>query len=296
MTRQIAIYDTTLYASALWAGVPLTVSEKLQVLDRLDRLGVSVVEVGPPGPTEQAFFQELRDRPLKNARLCVFGPSTPGQPDSSDHLDAMLETGIALCTVAGDSRDSRALQSTSEPPDVQLKRIQREVAELKQHGREVVYDARYFFDGFKRDPAFALATLKAASDGGVDTIMLCDNSGMSLPWEAGKIVHNVRPLLGNVGLGIHMHNDRDCAVANSVAATAQGVDRVRGAINGFGERSGRANLCNIIPDLELKMGYDCLTSGSLPDLLDVSRYLAGLSGLNAAEMMPYVGKSDFAPV
>jgi 2-isopropylmalate synthase len=178
--------------------------------------------------------------------------------------------------------------------DENLRIIRESLAYLKAQGREVIYDAEHFFDGYKDDPAYALQTLEAAAKGGADTLVLCDTNGGTLPWEVARIVHEVAGHLPESALGIHTHNDGECAVANTLAAVREGAVHVQGTINGYGERCGNANLCSVIPDLELKMGLSCLPEGNLPSLQEASHFVAEMANLARDEHLPYVGRSAFA--
>jgi 2-isopropylmalate synthase len=175
-----------------------------------------------------------------------------------------------------------------------LRIIEESVAYLKEHGREVIYDAEHFFDGYKADPKYAVETLQAAARGGADTLVLCDTNGGTLPWEVSKFTHEIKEIFPNMLLGIHAHNDSECGVANTLASVQLGARHIQGTINGYGERCGNANLCSAIPDLELKMGYQCLPEGNIPELTDISHFVAEVANLAPDEHMPYVGQSAFA--
>ncbi|MFQ5409198.1 MAG: citramalate synthase, partial [Anaerolineales bacterium] len=183
------------------------------------------------------------------------------------------------------------LQTTAEE---NLRMIEASLAYLKSKGKKVIYDAEHFFDGYRDEADYAIRTLEAAARGGADTVVLCDTNGGTLPWDLARIVHEVAARLPDVPLGIHTHNDGECGVANTLAAVREGVVHLQGTVNGYGERCGNANLCSIIPDLELKMGLSCLPEGNLPDLYDVSRFVAEVANLNPNEHAPYVGHSAFA--
>jgi 2-isopropylmalate synthase len=290
------IYDTTLQNSGQWEGIPLTTSQRAAVIRRLDNFGVDYLEIGVP---EQAKidFAELLAGPWKDARLAVAGCMFPEEEgiDQEAHLQAFLAAETPVCTVVGRVWDRREGEAADAMPPGHLRAIEAGVAYLKAGDREVMFNAEHFFDSYKVSPELPLETLSAAVSGGADTIILCDSQGCALPWEVAKIVHEVRVSLPEVTLGIHTHNDGESAVANAVAAVSQGVSLIQGAINGYGQRSGNANLSNIIPDLELKMGIECLPGGHLPQLLDVAHRLAEVMNASLDETMPYVGKSSLAP-
>ena len=297
MAKQLKIYDTTLQNSEQWAGVPLKTSQREAVIRRLDNFGVDYLEIGAP---EQAGtdFAELLAGSWKYARLAVGGCMFPQDVsgDQEAHLQAFLAAETPVCTVVARVWASRDRQDMDPMPPGHLRAIEAGIAFLKTGDREVMFNAEHFFDSYKASPDLPMETLRAAASGGADTIILCDSQSGALPWEVAKIVHEVRAALPDTTLGIHTHNEGESAVANTVAAVGQGVSLIQGAINGYGKRSGNANLSNIIPDLELKMGIGCLPDGHLPQLLDVAHRLAEVVHDSLDETMPYVGKSSLAPV
>lgn len=300
MSQRIAIYDTTLRDSDHWSGGGLSISGRAEIARRLDSLGVAYIEVGWPAdnPADVEFCRQFRRTPFQYARgAAAAALRVPAAPaDHNTVLQALLSADTPVCAVIGHAWRGRVRADRGLDPDDLLRSIEAGVEFLKSRGREVVFDAEYFFDGYKEDPAFALATLQAAARGGADTLVLSDTRGGILPWEAGKIVHQVRLHLPDVALGISTLNDGECAVANALAAISQGAVHVQGSINGYGSGKGRANLSNIIPDLELKMGFGCLPTGRLPHLLDLSQFLANRITPTATPSMPYVGRSDAVPV
>jgi len=205
----------------------------------------------------------------------------------------LLDARTPVCTVVGKSWTLHVAEVLRTTLDDNLRIIEQSLAYLRAQGRRVIYDAEHFFDGYKADPAYALETLKAAVRGGAETVVLCDTNGGALPWETVEIVRAVQVALDHP-LGIHAHNDSECAVANSLAAVREGVIQVQGTINGYGERCGNANLCSIIPDLELKLGLPCLPEGHLPKLHEVSHFVAEVANLAPDEHLAYVGNSAFA--
>lgn len=298
MDRQIIIYDTTLRDGTQREGISLSCDDKLRITQRLDELGVAYIEGGWPGsnPKDEEFFQRVNELNLKHAKIAAFGSTCRvGARAAEDaNIRALLDADTPVCTVVGKTWILHVADVLQTAPEENLRIIEESLAFLKAQGREVIYDAEHFFDGYKDDPDYALETLKAAEHGGADTVVLCDTNGGTLTWEVARIVHEVHAGLMNLPLGIHTHNDSECAVANTLAAVQEGATHVQGTINGYGERCGNANLCSIIPDLELKMGRICLPEGKLQDLFDVSRYVAEVSNLALDEHMPYVGHSAFA--
>jgi len=295
--KKIFIYDTTLRDGCQGEGISLSVEDKLRVAELLDHLGVDYVEGGWPwaNPKDMEFFLKGSKMKFKTARLAAFGRTRKAgvRPEEDENLQAILQSGVKVATIFGKTWDlhvERALNTTLEE---NLNMIRESVAFLKGVGLEVIYDAEHFFDGFKANPGYALETLKAAAQAGADWIVLCDTNGGSLPQEIRAAVEEVKRKV-DVPLGIHAHNDGELAVANSLAAVEAGCLQVQGTINGFGERCGNANLCSVIPNLELKMGYTCLPPGHLKMLTSISRTVYEIANMVPANNQPYVGYSAFA--
>ncbi len=299
MTRApaIQIYDTTLRDGTQREGISLSCEDKLRVARRLDELGVAFIEGGWPGsnPKDAEFFARARDLPWKRAQVAAFGSTcrVGGGPEDDANIRALLDSGAPVCTVVGKTWTLHVTDVLRTNLDDNLRIIERSLAYLKAQGRRVVYDAEHFFDGWRADPAYALETLRAAKRGGAETIVLCDTNGGSLPWRVAEVVRTVREALDHP-LGVHTHNDGECAVANTLAAVSEGAIQVQGTINGYGERCGNANLCSIIPALELKLGKPCLPEGNLRTLYEVAHFVAEVANLPPDEHLAYVGKSAFA--
>ncbi len=293
----IQIYDTTLRDGTQREGISLSCEDKLRIARRLDGLGVAFIEGGWPGsnPKDAEFFERARDLPWETARIAAFGSTcrVGGGPEDDANIRALLEAHTPVCTVVGKSWTLHVAEVLRTTLDENLRIIEQSVAYLREHGRRVVYDAEHFFDGFRADPQYALATLQAAIRGGAETVVLCDTNGGNLPWDIGEVVRTVRGEVAHP-LGVHAHNDSECAVANSLAAVHAGATHVQGTINGYGERCGNANLCSIVPALELKMGERCLPDGRLRTLYDVAHFVAEVANLAPDEHLAYVGKSAFA--
>jgi 2-isopropylmalate synthase len=294
----IQIYDTTLRDGTQRKEISLSCEDKLKIAHKLDDLGVTFIEGGWPGsnPKDVEFFKRAQTIPWKNALISAFGSTCRANslPGEDANIRALLEAGTPVCTVVGKSsvlhvRD--ILQTTLEE---NLRIIEASLAYLVGQKRRVIYDAEHFFDGYKEDPAYAISTLQAAARGGAETLVLCDTNGGTMPWEITEIIQAVRAGLPTTPLGIHTHNDSECAVANSLAAVRAGCIQVQGTINGYGERCGNANLCSIIPDLEIKLGLQCLPEGGLAQLFYLSHYLAEVANLNPDDYQPYVGRAAFA--
>ena len=296
-TPRIQIYDTTLRDGTQREGISLSCDDKLRIAARLDDLGMTFIEGGWPGsnPKDAEFFQRARDRDWHTAQLAAFGSTrrTGNAPEQDENLRALLEAKTPVCTVVGKSWTLHVAEVLRTTLDQNLEMIADSLAFLNAHGRRVIYDAEHFFDGYKADSIYALRTLRAAVRGGAEIVVLCDTNGGSMPWEVERIVGEVRTEL-NHPLGIHAHNDSECGVANSLAAVRAGVVHIQGTINGYGERCGNANLCAILPDLELKMGLRCLPDHKLGELYDVSRFVSEVANLPQNEHMAYVGRSAFA--
>ena len=293
----IQIYDTTLRDGTQRTDISLSVSDKLNIAHRLDDLGVGFIEGGWPGsnPKDAEFFQRAAEVPWKTAQIAAFGSTCAAnkEPEDDDNIHALLDAGTPVCTVVGKTSSLHVLDVLRTSRENNLRMIEASVAYLRAQGRRVIYDAEHLFDGYKEDPVYAMETLKAAIRGGVETVVLCDTNGGSMPWEVTEIVRAIQAELMHP-LGIHTHNDSECAVANTLAAVRQGCIQVQGTINGYGERCGNANLCSIIPDLELKLGIACMPNGNLNKLFDLSHYVAEVANLAPDEHLAYVGRSAFA--
>ena len=293
----IQLYDTTLRDGTQREGISLSCDDKLRVAARLDRLGVAFIEGGWPGsnPKDAEFFERARDHDWQSACIAAFGSTcrVNGGPEGDANILALLAACTPVCTVVGKTSTLHVTEVLRTTLDDNLRIIEISLAYLKAEGRRVIYDAEHFFDGYKADPAYALETLRAAVRGGAETVVLCDTNGGSMPWEIASIVAEVRDDLRHP-FGIHTHNDGECAVANTLAAVREGAIQVQGTINGYGERCGNANLCAIIPDLELKLDLRCLPAGRLSQLYDVAHFVAEVANLAPDEHLAYVGQSAFA--
>jgi len=292
----VKLYDTTLRDGVQREGMSLTLEDKLKIAVKLDDLGIHYIEGGYPGsnPKDKAFFQEAKKLGLK-AVLTAFGSTMrPGGEAATDKgLQALLEVETAAICLVGKSWDLHVTAALRTSLDENLRMVSESVSRLKNEGREVIYDAEHFFDAYKANPEYAVATLKAATESGADVIALCDTNGGSLPFEVGEIVAKVKTEIA-VPLGIHAHNDTECAVANSLMAVRSGVVQVQGTINGYGERCGNANLTTLAADLELKMGIKCLKPDQLKLLAESAHYVAEIANVSLDHHQPYVGQSAFA--
>ena len=293
----IQIYDTTLRDGTQRSDVSLSLEDKLRIARKLDELGVAYIEGGWPGsnPKDVEFFRRAADMAWQNALICAFGSTRRANagPEDDPNILALLDAQTPVCTVFGKSWTLHVTEVLRTTMDENLRMIEDSLAYLASRGKRVIYDAEHFFDGYKADPEYALETLRAAVRGGAEMIVLCETNGGAMPWEVAAATRAVRAAIPGP-LGIHTHNDGECAVANTLAAVNEGAVQVQGTINGIGERCGNANLCAIIPDLELKMGLRCLPEGSLPRLYELSHFVSEVANLTPNEHMAYVGRSAFA--
>jgi len=295
--RKVFLYDTTMRDGAQTEGISLSVSDKLRISEKLDELAIPYIEGGWPAsnPKEMEFFHEAKKLKFKHATLTAFGSTRKANiPTAKDaQVKSLLDSEMKVVTIFGKSWDLHVREVFRVPLEENLRMITETVAFLKKHGVVVMYDAEHFFDGFRANPEYALKTLEMAAEGGASTIILCDTNGGSVPSTIHKVVDEVKRRIA-VPLGIHCHNDAELAVANSIAAVEAGVSQVQGTINGYGERCGNANLCSIIPVLQLKLGYACLPADRLKELTEVAHYVAEICNMRPDDHQPFVGQSAFA--
>jgi 2-isopropylmalate synthase len=295
--RRIALYDTTLRDGTQGAGITLSADDKLRIAEHLDAFGVDYIEGGWPGsnPKDMEFFERARGRGWRHARLTAFGSTRrPGIPaDRDENLNLILAAGTPAAALFGKSWDLHVREALHTTPEENLAMIEDSVRYLRSRGLEVVYDAEHFFDGWKANPQYALATLRAAERAGASVVVLCDTNGGCLPHEIRAGVEAARRAIEGP-LGIHTHNDGELGVANTLVAVDAGCVHVQGTINGIGERCGNANLVSIIPNLQLKMGYRCVPAAQIARLGELSRYVAELANIAPNEYQPFVGLNAFA--
>jgi 2-isopropylmalate synthase len=295
--RKIYMYDTTLRDGAQAAGISFSSADKILILQRLDEMGISYIEGGWPGasPKEVNFFKDAKKIHLKKAKLAAFG-STRKSSLAVGHdpqIRALLDAETPVVTIFGKSWTLHVHKILNTTLDDNLKMIYESVHFLKSNGREVTYDAEHFFDGFQDDPAYALKTLKAAQDGGADFIALCDTNGGTITSQLKDVVEKVKKTI-KTPLGIHVHNDAGLAVANSIAAVESGAVQVQGTINGYGERCGNANLCTVIPNLQMKLGYKCIPDENMKHWVELARFVDEIANIRHDDRAPYVGVNAFA--
>jgi len=297
MSEKIQIFDTTLRDGTQGEKISLSVDDKVRIAQRLDAFGIDYIEGGWPGsnPKDRLFFKKARHLSFQYARLVAFGSTHhPARPVEDDaNVRELLEAETPAISIFGKSWLLHVKQALKISPEENLRIIEETISYLKSHDREVIYDAEHFFDGFKDNPEYAIKTVQTACNAGADVIVLADTNGGSLPSEIMRAIMAVKKVLP-APLGIHAHNDSDLAVANTLAAVQAGCIHVQGTINGYGERCGNANLCSIIPNLQLKMGLRCVPDESLKQLTELSRYVSEIANVSHANNQPFVGRSAFA--
>ncbi|GAB6988644.1 citramalate synthase [Paenibacillus pini] len=297
MSKSISIFDTTLRDGTQGEGISLSADDKLKIAKKLDDLGVQYIEGGIPGSNTKdiEFFKRVQELGL-NAKITAFGSTRrKGTVASQDaNLQRILESGCQAATLVGKAWDFHvhtALQTTLEE---NLAMIYDSIAYLKQQGQEVIFDAEHFFDGYKNNTEYAISVVRKAQEAGADWITMCDTNGGTLPHEVHEIVSSLTSMIPQAHFSIHTHNDCELAVANTLSAVQAGARQVQGTINGYGERCGNANLCSIIPSLELKMGYQTIGTDKLMQLTSTARFVSEIANVNMPVNQPYVGNAAFA--
>jgi len=295
--KSIKIYDTTLRDGSQAENVSFTVEDKVRIAHKLDDAGVHYLEGGWPGsnPKDVDFFKRVKQTAFKNIRVTAFGSTrAPSKKVDKDvNLRKLLEVETEAITIFGKSWDMHVKEALQTTLDENLRMISESLQYLKKHCPETLFDAEHFFDGYKRNPGYAMKVIKEAESAGADWIVLCDTNGGSLPGEIKSIFAKVKKAI-KVPLGIHTHNDSELAVANALSAVEAGALQVQGTINGFGERCGNANLISIIPNLKLKMGFDPVTDEQMRGLKNLSAFVDELVNKAHWNNQPFVGKSAFA--
>jgi 2-isopropylmalate synthase len=299
--REIEIYDTTLRDGSQAEGINFSVYDKVQIAEKLDELGFHYIEGGWPGsnPKDASFFREVRKLRFKKAKISAFGSTRKAgvRVEEDRNIRLLLEAETPAVAIFGKSWVLHVHEALKTTLDENLRMIEDSVAFLSREGREVIFDAEHFFDGFKDDPEYALKTLQVACDAGARVLVLCDTNGGTLPFEVEEVFRKVREFFGDrqdVRLGIHAHNDSGVAVANSLVAVQLGATHVQGTMNGYGERCGNANLCTIIPNLKLKMNLHPVSDESLRKLFEASHFVSEIANMKHDDYQPYVGRSAFA--
>lgn len=297
MKKTVEIYDTTLRDGTQAEGVAFSVADKLRLARKLDEIGIVYIEGGWPGsnPKDMEFFNSIRDVKLKNARIAAFGSTrrARNKVEEDPNILALIEARTPVVTIFGKSSVLHVEKVLKVDRQTNLAMIYDSVKYLKDQGKTVFYDAEHFFDGFELDEGYAVETLITAEKAGAECLVLCDTNGGTLGSRLGQIIEIVKKHI-IVSMGIHVHNDAGVATANSLAAVELGAVQVQGTMNGYGERTGNANLCEIVPSLKLKMGIDCVTDEQLKQFTEASKFVDELANLRHNNKMPYVGDSAFA--
>jgi len=295
--RQIEIYDTTLRDGAQAEDISFSVEDKLRITEKLDELGVHYIEGGWPGsnPRDIEYFKKAKRLRLNISHIVAFGSTHRPihKVDEDILIKALLDSQAKIITIFGKTWDFHVKEALKISLDENLDIIHNSVAYLKKNVEKVFFDAEHFFDGYKDNPQFALKCLLAAQSAGADCLVLCDTNGGTLPDDVKRIITEIKKDV-HIPLGIHAHNDSECAVANSVIAVEGGASHVQGTINGLGERCGNANLCSVIPNLQVKLGMNCISPEQLSRLRDVSRFVNEIANVRHFKRQPFVGDSAFA--
>ena len=297
---RIELYDTTLRDGMQGEGMSLSAGEKLRVAHRLDEVGITLIEAGFPSsnPKELELFELLAGETFANAQIAAFGMTRRRDvaADADPALRVLADCFAPVCTLVGKSWTLHVEKVVKVDREENLRMISESIAFLVGEGKRVIYDAEHFFDGFFDDRSYALRCLEAAAGAGAETIVCCDTNGGTLPHQIGEAVSAVAAAVGEraVQIGIHTHDDAGCAVANTLAGVLAGATHVQGTINGYGERCGNANLISVVPNLQLKLGFQCLTDAQLAHLTPTANYIAELLNFTPDPDSPYVGRNAFA--
>ncbi len=295
--HRIEIYDTTLRDGAQSEDISFSVEDKLRIAEKLDELGIHYIEGGWPGanPKDSEFFKKARKLRLKNSTLVAFGSThhAKRKVNNDPNIKTLLEAGTPVVTIVGKSWDFHVKEALRISLTANIDLINNSIAYLKKRVSKVFFDAEHFFDGYKVNPEYSLKTLEAAVSGGADCLVLCDSNGGTLPQHVSNILKNIMGKF-RVPIAIHAHNDSECAIANSLVAVELGASQIQGTINGLGERCGNANLISVIPNLKLKLKYDCISNEQLSKLKEVSRFVTEIANMRHFKRQPFVGESAFA--
>lgn len=295
--EKIVVFDSTLRDGAQAEGISFSVEDKLRILRTLDKAGIDIIEAGNPGsnPKDIEFFERLKDQELSHSKVCAFGSTRRPNisPEHDDNLQKIIDSGAKIAAIFGKASEFHTTNIIHTSLDENLKMIEDSVAYLTKNGIDVIFDAEHFFDGYFENKDYTMETVKAAQKGGAITVVLCDTNGGRLPSEIFEATKDVVDTL-DIPVGIHTHNDSGLGVANTLAAVEAGARHVQGTFLGFGERCGNANLTTIVPNLQLKMGFDCIDPEKLKRLTNASIKVAEISNFNLSGREPFIGKSAFA--
>ena len=299
MSANLIVYDTTLRDGNQAAGVGLSLTDKLKIAEKLDDFGVDYIEGGWPNPTNQidtAFYRDVKKLNLKNSKIAAFGSTKRPKTniDEDPFIGDLVAADTGIVTIYGKSWKLHAVEIIRCSPQENLEMIAESIEYLLQYKDEVIFDAEHFFDGYKDDPEYAIKALETAKRAGAKHLVLCDTNGGLMPMEFSRIFNNVKQRVGSDILGVHFHNDGGCAEANSIMAVELGAVHVQGTVNGMGERCGNANLCTIIPALQLKLGMNVVPSENMKKLKDLSVSVSEIANLGHNAHAPFVGDNAFA--
>ncbi len=295
--RKIKVFDTTLRDGTQGEQISLSAEDKLRIAQRLDEFGIHYIEGGWPGsnPKDLLFFQRANQIQFKHAKIVAFGSTRHVRhcAEEDPNLRALLEANTSVISIFGKSWVLHVERVLKITPEENLNLIEDSIRFLKSRGKEVIFDVEHYFDGYKDSSEYALQTLLAAETAGADVLVLCDTNGGTLTSDLAQIVSETREKT-IAPLGIHAHNDSGLAVANTLIAVEEGCEHVQGTINGYGERCGNVNLCSVIPNLQIKYGYQCVPEKNLPQLTVLSHFVAEIANVSQPLNLPFVGKSAFA--
>ncbi len=298
MGNKVFIYDTTLRDGSQAEEVNFSPEDKIRIARKLDEIGIDYIEGGWPSsnPTDENFFKDIKNYEFKHSKIAAFGSTHHPKlnVNTDDSFKKVLDADTDVITLVGKSWDIHVKEALKTTLDRNLEIIYDSIKAAKNKAKEVFFDAEHFFDGYKENKEYTMACIKKAYEAGSDCIVLCDTNGGCLTMEIKEIIEQVLKEFPEPEYGIHVHNDAELAVANTIVAVNLGIRHVQGTINGYGERCGNANLCSIIPNLELKMGLKCLPEGNLKKLTSLSRFVAEIANLSPFKRQPYVGESAFA--
>ncbi|OPY65256.1 MAG: 2-isopropylmalate synthase [Syntrophorhabdus sp. PtaU1.Bin050] len=294
---RVEFYDTTLRDGAQSEDIAFSLTDKLRITEKLDEFGMHYIEGGWPGsnPKDLQYFKEVKNLNLKNSKIVAFSSTMKphAKPDDDEIVKAIFDADTEYVTIVGKSWDLHVVDALKVSLDTNLRMIDRTIAYLKRHGKTVFFDAEHFFDGYRKNTPYAMKVVEAAIGAGADVVVLCDTNGGTMPYDVYDIVGKVRSTVKGK-LGIHTHNDTENAAANSLMAVKAGCGHVQGTVNGYGERCGNANLCSIIPNLILKMGYEGIEPERLIHLRELSLFVDEMANFLPDKHRPYVGESAFA--
>ncbi len=294
---KISVYDSTLRDGSQGGNVDFSLMDKINITKILDNFGVDYIEAGNPfsSPKDFEYFEKVKTINLNHSKVVAFGSTRKKDTAVDEDCSVKIMANVSVKTVAifGKSWDLHVREILNTTLEENLKMISDTISYLTECGKDVFFDAEHFFDGYKANPGYALKTILTAKEAGAKYIVLCDTNGGCFPYEISKITEVVTKFI-NVPIGIHCHNDTECAVANSIAAIKSGAIQIQGSFIGIGERCGNANLSTLIPNLQIKLNYECVNEESIKNITSTSRYIAEVANISINENMPYVGKNSFA--